>query len=385
VEKTIGDVFFESREYLNSLSTSFVPAISRLNQRERSFQILDGLSIGDIYTDADFNSENLKEINLVEFEKFLAKLNTALDSSNSIHEFIELTQAECFSWSCPEFEYDDELNIVGEVDNPTYKLFSKFGDLYLQRIDELVDEIIRNNFEEHWTLLFELKSFSEIESFLGASEEFLPSQRKICSYYYEMIIRVRDHFFDINEAEFLPEDCHENFRNQFNSWKTVSPGPFIVGQGAVNDESDTPFQKIVKILQCKIANYYSKITLKESRDSFFKNMEKVAHKDSIKYLPLFVENSFHFSDSVHTTKLRNHSLPKVMASKIAVFLRLYFEKNEVNGATKKDVILWLACEFYGIRGFKYDNLKGYFERESLSREHKEAGSTIVKSFRKKIN
>lgn len=74
-----------------------------------------------------------------------------------------------------------------------------------------------------------------------------------------------------------------------------------------------------------------------------------------------------------------------MASKIAVLLRTYFDQNKIIGATKKDLILWLACEFYGVRGFKYDNLKGYLERGFLSDNHKATGNTIVKSFEKRLN
>lgn len=53
--ETIGDVFYEAREYLKSLTKSFAPAIAQLNQKERSFKILDVLSIGDIYTEADID------------------------------------------------------------------------------------------------------------------------------------------------------------------------------------------------------------------------------------------------------------------------------------------------------------------------------------------
>lgn len=347
--------------------------------------ILDGLSIGDIYTEADFNSENLKEVSPAQLREFEHKLHSILSSSHSIHELIESSWVECIHWDCPEFEYDDELNIVGEIDNPTYKLFVKFSDLYLQRIDDLVDQIIKNDFEQNWNLLFELKSLDEIEKFLKKGEALLPDQRKICSYYYDMMIRVRDYFFDINESELLPEDCSEEYRNLWTSWKTISLESRIVWQQPAIEERDTHLQRILRILQMKVTTFYSKVTLLEFKDPFVNKMKRITEKDSLPELHPFIENSFHFSDSVWTNKLREHSLPKVKASKIAVLLRQYFDQDKIIGASKKDLRLWLACEFYGVRGFKYNNLKGYLEREFISEKHKASGNTIVKSFEKRLN
>lgn len=381
----IADVFIESKKHLMSLSESFTPAVAMLSEKNRSFEIIDGLTMGDIYTREDFESKNLVTISSLEFENFVDKLNSILDTSGSIHELIDRTFGECVVWDSPEFEYDDEANIIGERDNPTYKLFVKFGELYMDGIDLLVDDIVRNDFEQNWNLLFELKSPTEIEKFLEKSETLLPDQRKICSYYYDMMIRVRDHFFDINESELLPEDFPDEDRNLWSSWKTISPGPTIIWQQPATKEGDTQLQRILRILQMKVTTFYSKVTLLEFRDPFVNKIKLITESSSLPELNPFIENSFHFSDSVWTKKLRDHSLPKMMASKIAVLLRTYFDQNKIIGATKKDLILWLACEFYGVKGFKYDNLKGYLERGFLSDNHKATGTTIVKSFQKKLN
>lgn len=232
-----------------------------------------------------------------EFENFVDKLNSILDTSSSIHELIDRTFGECVVWDSPEFEYDDEANIVGEIDNPTYKLFVKFGELYMQGIDLLVDDIITNDFEQNWNLLFELKSPTQIEKFLEKSETLLPDQRKVCSYYYDMMIRVRDNFFDIDESELFSE----NFPEMEKGWKkTISPGPTIIWQQPATKEGDTHLQRILRILQMKVTTFYSKVTLLEFRDPFVNKIKLITESSSLPELQLFIENSFHFSDSVWT-------------------------------------------------------------------------------------
>src|SRR6478736_5092330 len=94
----ISDIFSEAKKTLDFLSYSFAPAVKHLNERDRSFQITDDLSMGDIYSDVDIYSKNLKDISTEQFEEFVSKLNSIFDSSYSIHEFIESTQAECIGW-----------------------------------------------------------------------------------------------------------------------------------------------------------------------------------------------------------------------------------------------------------------------------------------------
>lgn len=46
----IVDVFIESKKHLLSLSESFTPAVAMVSEKNRSFEIIDGLTMGDIYT-----------------------------------------------------------------------------------------------------------------------------------------------------------------------------------------------------------------------------------------------------------------------------------------------------------------------------------------------
>lgn len=373
----VEDVFSEAKKFLEFLSYSFAPAVRQLNERNRSFQITDDLSIGDIYSEVDIYSKNLKDISPEEFKEFVGRLNSIFDTSYSIHEFIESTQAECIAWDCPQFEYDNELNIIGEIDDPTYKLFVKFSDLYLQKIDWLVDEILRNNFEKHWNLLFELKSLQEIEKFLETRETLMPDQRRICSHYYDIINRVRRNFFDVNFAGAWPEDSSNNG----DYWQTRSLKGEVLGR--YESETETPLHGFRKILIDKISYFHSKFTILETREPFMNGLKKIKADVNSREFLLFIENNFHFDDSTHTTKIQEHDQPKIKASSFAVFLRTYMEGNKIRGATKRDLILWMAYEFYGVKGFKYDNLKGYLERKFLSSEAKESGNSIVKSFQRK--
>jgi hypothetical protein len=354
----VGDIFKELEKHLISLSKAFEPAVTKFNEKNRSFRITNDLSIGDIYSEVDFNSKHLKIISPEEFETYINKLHLILECASSAHELQELTYAEFIHWCCPKFEYDDECNIVAEIDDPTFNLFVKLGSMYMQKMGELIDQIIRNNFGQHWNLLFELKSFSEIELFFEKSEKLLSDRRKICSHYYEIITRVREHFFDINEAECLPIDWEEDIRNQKNSWRTVSPGPFIIWQQPSSSDRETPLQEIIKVLESKVSIFYSKITLSESKDCFVNNMRKTIKKakHNEQDFLLFIEDSFHCDGQEWTPRIQ-YNLPHIMASRFIRILIIMEESNLIRGATQEDLKKWLEYQFYGVKGFKYDNYK----------------------------
>jgi hypothetical protein len=369
--KTIGifsenDLRREARNYLQFLLSIFTLAIEHLQRKELSFQIVDNLLLSDIYSESEIHPELTARVDLGRLQIMVKKLNVICDTPSHFNDFIYYSKLESI--------WDVSLD----------KFFTNLGDLYIKKIDKLADELVINNFEEYWYILLETKSLSQIDDFFGNRENSIRTQRQICSFYYFLMTNVRDNFSD---EEIRVEIVWENGdRGTLSGWTTKTSTGKTFDFRAPSSKTDTTLQQLIELLERKISTFYSKITLSETKDSFIDGITKIISKRKTEHeLLLFIENSFHFSDSVYTTKLQEHHLPNVMASKFATFLRSYFDKKQIEGVTKEDLILWLAFEFYGIRGFKYDNLKGYLERRFLTKNHKEAGNTIVKSFNKKIN
>ena len=274
-------------------------------------------------------------------------------------------------WVSPEFECFNESknSFFWECDEPSSRVFEALINLYLNRIYFLIGELARNDFENYWNLLFEYHGMSSIEDFLRIEESKMPGQRRVCSYYYDLLNRVRDNFEDTWEETGIFVTRSSNNGNR-------------VREGLRKRITESPLRRYIGMLQNKISTYYLKFTLKENRDNFLSKLKRIQSFEDLN-TKLFVENNFHFADSIYTTKLKQHNLPIIKANELAIFLRMYIESNQLIDATKKDLILWLAHEFYGVKGFTYNNLKTYLERKSLSRRHQESGSMIVKSFQKK--
>jgi hypothetical protein len=375
------DVIKEAKDFLNVLSSNFKLVTTQCDNENLSIQPMEYLSFRDIFAELNIYAKTINQVPLPELDPIVKDFTTICNSqSKPFEEFVYSSEA-----LLDILTYESDCDI-GNVEK---KMYQKFGELYLQKINSLLDELVCNNFEQYWHYLFKLRSFSQIEDFLDKKDQVMNiGQRKICSFYYALMIRVRDNFFDVNELQNTYE-IENGEQIEIHAWMTKSKTGAIPNTILTNDPNHTQLQIFLDILKSKISKFQSKITFWGSRDIFLEGLKKITVEKDLNKLPLFIENNFHFSYHDWTKKMQEHSLPEVMASKIAVLLRLHFEETVVkmlnNETTKTDLILWLACEFYGIRGFKLGSVKGYLERTYLSENHKKTGNTIVKAFQKKLN
>jgi hypothetical protein len=214
-------------------------------------------------------------------------------------------------------------------------LFRVFINLFESKIRSLLEKLLSSSLEKNWQILFENWSLKQSCSFLEKIEQQIQTQRKVCTLYYGLFLKMAL-FMDG-----LPSDENDFFPGLFQSKLGLK-------QALTNEHK--------KLIQSKIDKYYSKLTLLESRDLFLNRLRRIFELDQ--NLLLFIENCFHFDGAVYTSKIKKHDAPNVSATTLALFLRIYFEKNKIMEVNKKDLILWLVVEFYGIRGFRFDNIRG---------------------------
>jgi hypothetical protein len=214
----------------------------------------------------------------------------------------------------------------------------------------------------------------QAERVLNIREENRP-QRDICTAYYFLTYNAKTKFYE--KAYFVSNEVI--YSSTFLT--TYSKDGSLVMSDWDDGISTSALNSFLSFLKRKVSKYPTKFTLRENRENFLNKLKRIP---TLKDLNAdFIDNNFHFTDSIWTNKLEQHSLPAIKASEFTVLLRMYLDSMQFNGATKNDLIHWLAYEFFGVKGFTYDNLKTYLERKSLSKKHKTAGSTIVKSFQKR--
>jgi hypothetical protein len=382
------DILNAMESYLESLLDSFLPSIAELNQQNRSFVIIEGLQIGDIYSEDDFKSPSYRHVDIFQLLEFANKLRAIITSGDEFHHFYERAAFECVVWECPETEYDDYGNIVGDIDNPSFKIFAKIGSLFMQKLDFVTNQLIQNNFEDYWVLIFELKTLDEIETFFLAQEAKLQarkiqeekrtSQRAICSFYQLLFVKVSETFVDFYNSELLPEDADLTFEN--DSRRTIC----LIDSCALSTglySLETPREAFRKVILEKIRKYDHKFTIRDVEENFLAGLNRIAKVDTD--VTQFAKECFHFDDSVFTNKVANYRQPAIRASNLGTFLKVYFEKNKIPGAIKADLIAWLAYEFYGRSGYSYHIFRTSIVKKHATSKQKESGNTITKSFLKK--
>jgi len=342
-------------QYLYSLKETFDQAINHYNAGKMLFELPNGQKLNDIYCDSSYSKSTIKKSRL---DHLVYNIEHVILNKDDFEDFFYLMKLEYNEYYLPKYKLaNDGVELISSPENP---LFCTFIDIFLQRTQNLLEELVVNNFEENWQILFENRSINQIGSFLEGIEHQIQHQRKICTFYYSLFLK-------------LTEVIDDNSSNNQDFY----PGLFQTKFGLKSSLGD----EHKKLICNKINGYYSKLTLLEAKDRFLDRLKRIYEIDED--LLLFIENCFHFNGSVYTKKIKNHIPPKIKASSFAVILRIYFEKKKLIGVTKRDVIFWLAFELYGTRGFKYQSIKGNLERGALTRGKKESGNTIIKDFNRK--
>jgi hypothetical protein len=376
--KSENDVLTEAAKYLSFLDEKFSSALRRINANEFDFEIVESLIVKDIYSKEELSLSNFKlDPNRVDL--FVASRRR--DISYPFETFLDITRIVCLERTDMEVEFDEELGWgFGEYD-ATSKLLTQFSWLYLEKVESLISYLIASNLKEHWKKIYEHKSSPlEVSKSLERIETNFSNQRDICTFYFELISRVKDN----NVAKEIDLTIDENwwaYSHLFEGEEMPKDQREILGY------SD-PFGEEIAIAEMKGAHFFLKFTLLEDRDTFLNSVTALLKTNDVssnreQQVSMFVDNNFHFNNSIYTTKIKPHDRPPIRANELAVLLRIYLDNSKLIGATKKDVIAWLAHEFYGTRGFKVDNLKAYMERTALTKKHMESGNLILKEFGRK--
>lgn len=350
------EVVKELFEYLSFLKERFNQAINHYNSGKMLFELPNGQTLNDIYGDSSYPESTIKKDRL---DSLVYNIEHVILNKDDFEDFFYLMKLEYNEYYLPKYKLtNDDVELVSSPENP---LFCTFIDIFLLRIQNLLEELVINNFDENWQILFENRSISHIGSFLEKIEQQIQHQRKICTFYYSLFLKL---------AEVIDKDSSND---------EFYPGLFQTKFGLKSTLKDDH----KKLVYFKIDQYYLKLTLLETKDRFLARLGRIYEIDE-DFL-LFIENSFHCNEDVYTTKIRNHIPPKIKASSFAVILRLYFEKRKLIGVTKRDLSFWLAFELYGTRGFTYQSIKGNLERVALTKGKKESGNTIIKDFNRKYS
>lgn len=351
------EVVTELFEYLFFLKERFDQAINHYNSGRMLFELPNGQTLNDIYSDGSFSRSTIKKDRL---NHLVYRIEHVILNKDDFEDFFYLMKLEYNEFYLPQYKLTpDGVELISAPENP---LFCTFIDIFLLRIQSLLEELVINNFEENWQILFENRSISQIGSFLERIEHQIQQQRKICTFYYSLFLKLAEVIDKVtsNDEELYPGLFHTKFGLK----------------STLRDDHK-------KLVYFKIDQYYLKLTLLETKDRFLGRLRRIYEIDE-DFL-LFIENSFHCNEDVYTTKIKKHNPPKIKASSFAVILRIYFEKKKLIGVNKRDIIFWLAFELYGTRGFTYQSIKGNLERGALTRRKKESGNTIIKDFNRKYS
>lgn len=374
--KNESDVLAEAAKHLTFLYEKFTSALQR-----RDFSDED---LHNIYTNEELHSP---EFHLDQNRLNLFVQNRRRDLNYPFKTFLEITQVVCLERTDFEVEFDEEFGFgIGNYDL-TSKLLTKFSSLYFDKVYSLIRHLSATNLKQHWSnVLAEGGTHIELLRSLEKFENDFRNQRDICTFYYELTAIVKDNNLT-SEIDLSIEENRLAYSHLFDNDMQLGNELFILG------EAD-PLRQELAVLERRGAQFFLKFTLLEDREAFLNAMKAILKLDTyesakeqeriLKDLPLFIDNNFHFNNSIYTTKISNHNKPTVKANDLAVLLRIYLDNSKLIGATKKDVIAWLAHEFYGQRGFTSHNLKGYLERKALTRNHTESGHTIIKGFEKRF-
>ncbi len=329
---TENQVITELFDYLWHLKSAFKTAIDKFNSGEILYVLPNGLTISQVYGDSSNMNLRIDEDRL---DQLAYNLETAILNKDDYEDLFYLIKLEYNEYCFPKYKLTSEgLEIESAPENP---LFRVFINLFETKIRNLLEKLLSSSLEKNWQILFENWSLKQTCSFLEKIEQQIQSQRKVSTLYYGLFLRM---------ALFMDERPSDE--NDF------FPGLFQSKLGL----KQALTQEHTKLIRLKIDQYYSKLTLLESRDLFLNRLKRIFEIDQ--NLLLFIENCFHFDGAVYTSKIRKHDAPNVSATTLALFLRIYFEKKKIMEVNKKDLILWLVFEFYGIRGFRFDNIRGIF-------------------------
>ena len=275
-----------------------------------------------------------------DIENLLKLLDKAICESRSIEDFFFNIDI----WSITNWERWNENGVVNDLDHP----FHEFETVFFSWLYDSLGSLINNNFIEYWYLLFTVMSQKQVDQLLRIREEN-KQQRGICTEYYFLTYNAKTKYYD--KEDFVSNEVIYTYTYR-------KDGSIVVMTDWDDGSKTSALYSFLSFLEEKIRFYYIKFTILQSKAEFITGFQKeVKVKDISKNDHLFIDNSFHFNGEECTSKIRQHTIPKIMASRFIRFLIIISESNLIKGATQEDLKRWLEYQFYGVKGFNYDNYK----------------------------
>jgi hypothetical protein len=372
------DLRQEAKRYLYFLARRFHPAVDQVNKRNTTFEILPGLTIGDIYSDSDFTCDQFSNITVKQLENTIREIAKELDNWTPFTYFIEASSVAALLSNEYDYLYNELCEIVGEVFDPSGRIFSVLGLLYMNRLCELTDELIENDsnngFKFYFHLLFETRSAAGVQLWLNNKCGMLsvsgPEAR--CIYLFKLVNKFRDEYLghkaspgDGDTIEFV--DSSICLEKQVLVDGSVSFNIAVVEK----DSSSNVFLAIRKITE----ENFSKITVNSFRNRFVMDLKTIYLKQPGD-IDKFIENHFHFIGQRWEPMNEVLNFPVFMSTKLAFILNCYKEEGLLEVSSKEYLIHWMAFRFYGFDGYTPHTIRRPFYTKS--------GRKLQRRIRKKL-
>ncbi len=370
------DLRQEAKRYLYLLARRFRPAVDQVNKRNRTFEILPGLTIGDIYSDSDFTRDQFSNVTVKQLENTIREIAEELDNGSPFIYFIEASSVASLLSNEYDYLYNDLSEIVGEVFDPSGRIFSVLGLLYMTRLRELTDELIEsdsnNGFKFYFHLLFETRSAAGVQLWLDNKCNILSNHEARCIYLFKLVNKFRDEYLG-HKAEPGDGDTIEFVDSSVCLEKQVLVDGSVCFSIAMveKDSSSNVFSPILEITK----KNFSKITVNGFRNRFVMDLKTIYLKQ-LGDTDKFIENHFYFIGQKWTPMIEMLNFPVFMSTKLAFILNCYKEEGLLDVSSKEYLIHWLAFRFYGFDGYTPHTIRRPFYTKS--------GRKLQRRIRKKL-
>lgn len=358
------DLRQEAKRYLYFLARRFHPAVDQVNKKNTTFEILPGLTIGDIYSDSDFTCDQFSNITVKQLENTIQEIAKQLDNWTPFTYFIEASSVAALLSNEYDYLYNELCEIVGEVFDPSGRIFIILGSLYMIKLRELIDELIENDsnhgFKFYFHLLFETRSAAGVQLWLDNKCNLLSNHEARCIYLFKLVNKFRDEYLG-HKAKPGDSDTIEFVDSSVCLEKQVRVDGSVCFSIAMREEasSSNVFLSILKIT----LNNFSKITVYGFQNGLVENLKAIRQKEEGD-VDSFIENHFHFVGQMWKPMIEVSNFPVFMSTKLAFILNFYKEKGLLEVSSKDYLIHWMAFKFYGFDGYTLHTIRRPFYTKS---------------------
>lgn len=350
------DIVLEAESYLSFLEEKFVDAIPEVKMQNFDFEIIKDLSVGNIFTNEDFVKADRFSVTDEDVRELVFRLRSRLDIIYPLPHFIQASSNAI--GMAPEHVIRFEDGNLVQYFDPSIRLLSYLIRSYMIRINLLVDTLIKNNEALHFDLLISTRYPGQFGKWLEEKCTNLQTEEEKFIHVSKVITLFRE---EILSSTVLPTD--DDWIEVCNLMdccvvKHESESGFVHGFAPVTTMHANEHFRLIKVTLLK---HLSKITIWSPSKTFIDLTIQCSSSEPL-LVKEFIENYFHFVSNKWRPIQESCTMPEIKACDFVQIIKMHMDEGLLTGYTKEYVIHFLQYLFFGIRGYRYSNLKTYFSR-----------------------